>query len=267
MFPKIKIKPSFFVVAAFCFKLNILKYFLTVFLLVILHECCHIFTAMLWGIKTKRIIITPIGAYADMPALEQLHITKRILIALAGPLFNLALCPFCGGILRQTNLVIALFNLLPLYPLDGGKIFHYLISYFIGVLRGNLISVRLSIGLSIMLISAGLTQLILYPPNLSLLCLGIYFYRFNKANTVNMTYSFYKTVINKNDNKIMPVRSMAASEKMDIKAVLYRLGWDHYSIIYVRKNNDIFKLTEERLLSYVMTKGIKGTLGTVLNEI
>ncbi|MBQ9519719.1 MAG: hypothetical protein IJR59_07480 [Firmicutes bacterium] len=263
MFPKIKIKPSFWIVAAFCVKAGISKYFLTVFLLVILHECCHIFTAMLWDIKTSRIVITPIGAYAQMCGLEQLHITKRIMTALAGPLFNLALCPFCNGILRQTNLVIALFNLIPLYPLDGGKIFHYIISYFIGVLRGNLISVKLSVVISILLVSAGLAQLILYPPNLSLLCLGIYFYRFNKANTVNLTYSFYKTIINKNDNKVMPVRNIAASAKIDIKAILYRLGWDYYTVVHIRQNNDVFLLNEEVLLNYVMTKGIKGKLGEI----
>ena len=249
--------------AAFCIKAGIFGYFLTVFALVLLHEFCHIFTAMLWDIKTSRITITPIGIYADMENLEYLHITKRIIIALSGPAFNLSMCLFHGGILRQTNLAIALFNLLPLYPLDGGKIFHYITSYFIGVLRGNIIAVKLSISLSIMLICAGLVQLILCPPNLSLLCLGIYFYRLNKANTINLTYTFYKTVINKNDNKIMPVRSIAASEKMDIKAVLYRLGWDYYTLVYVRHKNGISPLTEETILRHIMSNGIKGNLGSV----
>ena len=70
MFTKIKIKASFFVVAAFCIKAGIFGYFLTVFALVLLHEFCHIFTAMLWDIKTSRITITPIGIYADMENLE-----------------------------------------------------------------------------------------------------------------------------------------------------------------------------------------------------
>lgn len=250
--------------AAFCFAAGVFKYFVTVFLLVALHELCHIFTAGLWGLKTKAVVVTPIGTYAEIPDADRLHITKRILIALAGPAFNLVLCMFCCAPLRQINLALGLFNLLPLYPLDGGRIFHYITSYFIGVLRGNILAVKTSVFLSIMLIPAGLLQLVLYPPNISLLCLGIYFYRLNRLNTINLTYSFYKSVINKSENKIMPVRSITASTKMELKTVLYRLGWDYYTMVYVREDNNIMTVNEERLLMHIMQNGIKGTLGTML---
>ena len=159
MFPKIKFKPSFFIVAAFSVCMGFGQYFLTLFILVILHELCHIFTAGIWGLKTKTVTVTPIGTYAEINGINDIHITKRLLIVLAGPLFNLALCPFCKTPLRQINFALALFNLLPLYPLDGGRIFHYIISYFTGVLRGNILAVKLSIILSMSLVSAGLVQL------------------------------------------------------------------------------------------------------------
>ena len=266
MFPKIKFKPSFFIVAAFSVCMGFGQYFLTLFILVILHEMCHIFTAGIWGLKTKTVTVTPIGTYAEINGINDIHITKRLLIVLAGPIFNLALCPFCKTPLRQINFALALFNLLPLYPLDGGRIFHYIISYFTGVLRGNILAVKLSIILSITLVSAGLVQLILCPPNISLLCLGVYFYRLNKLNTINLTYGFYKTIINKGENKIMPVRSITTSSKMELKAVLYRLGWDYYTLVYVRDNNALYAVSEEKLLSHIMKNGIKGSMLALIHS-
>lgn len=262
----IKIKPSFFVVAAFSFILKLDKYFIVMLALLTLHELCHIFTAALWGLKTRGVTVTALGAAADIDALERLHITKRILIAAAGPLFNLGLCPFCTTPLRQINLAIALFNLLPLYPMDGGKIFHYISAYFMGVLRGNLLAVKLSITLSICIMAAGTVQLALYPPNLSLLCLGLYFYRLNRSNTTNLTYNFYKTIVNKRDNKIMPVRSISTSAKMDIKAVLYRMGWDYYTIVYIRRNNAIIAVNEDAVLQYITKNGLKGNMSSFISE-
>ena len=263
---KIRIRPSFFVLAAFSVLWGLEEYFVTVFILVLLHELCHIFTAGIWGLKTTSVTLTAIGAAAEINGLEQLHITKRIVIALAGPAFNLLLCPLCASPVRQINLALALFNLLPLYPLDGGKILHYLISYFTGVLRGNILTVKLSLFLSAAMLFAGIAQLIFYPPNISLLCIGIYFCKLNNASRINLTYTFYKSIINKNDNKIMPVRCMTASAKMDIKALVYRLGWDYYTLVYVRDGGSLIPISEEKLLSHIMQNGLRGCAGIIVKN-
>ncbi|MBQ6555826.1 MAG: site-2 protease family protein [Firmicutes bacterium] len=249
--------------AAFSVLSGMEEYFVTILILVVLHELCHIFTAGIWGLKTTSVTLTAIGAAAEINGLEQLHITKRIAVAFAGPAFNLLLCPLCAYPVRQINLALALFNLLPVYPLDGGKILHYLISYFTGVLRGNIFTVKLSLVLSLTLIGAGMVQLALYPPNISLLCIGIYFYKLNKASRINLTYTFYKSIIYKNDNKIMPVRCMTASGKMDIKALVYRLGWDYYTLVYVREGDTLIPVSEETLLAHILQNGLRGCAGMI----
>ena len=259
----IKFKPSFFVLAAFSVVLGVWKYFTAVFVLLFLHELCHIFTAGLWGLGTSGITVTPIGIYADINGLERLHIAKRISIAAAGPFFNLFLCLFCRGPIRDINFALALFNLLPVYPLDGGKIFHYTVSYFIGVLRGNMLSVKLGMFLSVVMVGAGMVQLVLYPPNISLFCLGMYFYKFGQNSTVCLTYNFYKTIINKQENRIIPVRPVSVSENLDIKAVLYRLGWDYHTLVYIRGTN-IVTISEESILEYITKHGLRGKIGDIL---
>ena len=139
--PSVRIKPSFFVPAAFSFFIGMEKYFLTVFVLLFLHELCHIFTAGMWGLRAKAVTV--------------LHIIKRLAVAAAGPVFNLTLCFFCGGAAREINLALALFNLLPVYPLDGGKIFCCILGFFTGVLRGNAVSVKIGLLSSVIMTAAG----------------------------------------------------------------------------------------------------------------
>lgn len=259
---KIKFRPSFFVLAAFSVFTGSYKYLAALFVLTALHEACHIFTAGLWGISTRSVTVTPIGMYADMDGLESLHIIKRIAVAAAGPLFNLSLCLFCDKTARGMNLALALFNLLPVYPLDGGKIFHYIISYFAGVLRGNTAAVRTGTVLSTAIAAAGVVQLVLYPPNISLLCLGIYFYRLGRANAVRLTYNFYKSVMNKRRSAILPLRCFSVSEDTDIKTVIYRLGWDHSTLVYIRGREGM-PITEERLMEHITQNGLRGKIKDV----
>ncbi len=263
--PSVRIKPSFFVPAAFSFFIGMEKYFLTVFVLLFLHELCHIFTAGMWGLRAKAVTVLPIGLYAEIAGLEELHIIKRLAVAAAGPVFNLTLCFFCGGAAREINLALALFNLLPVYPLDGGKIFCCILGFFTGVLRGNAVSVKIGLLSSVIMTAAGVLQLILYPPNISLFCLGIYLYRFNKACTASMTYRFFKSLRRKKDAEILPVRCVSASEDTDIKTVVYRLDRDHYTLVYLRDNAPKC-ITEEKIIDYITKNGLRGQLKNIFED-
>ena len=256
---KIKFKPSFFVLAAFSFIMGAEKYFITVLVLTALHELCHVFAAGLWGLKTKSITITPIGMYSEIDGLNGLHISKRMFIAIAGPLFNLFLCLFCTGTARNINLVLALFNLLPIYPLDGGKLLCDAVGYFFGTMRGNSFSVRVGRLLSVSVISAGVLQLVLYPPNISLLCLGIYLYKHNKLCMVRLTYDLLNTLLYKKNDRILPVRQISVGEETDIKTVFGRLDNDHFTMVHIRGKGSAL-LMEERITDHIMKNGLFGKI-------
>lgn len=117
---------------------------LAFFVCVVLHEFGHSFTAMHFGIGVRRILLMPIGGMAEFESIPR-EPAKEFLITLAGPAVNFVIVgllavivglpegfPFhsefladkrgFGQLLLQANLVMGCFNLLPAFPMDGGRI-------------------------------------------------------------------------------------------------------------------------------------------------
>lgn len=117
---------------------------LFLFLSVLLHELSHSLVAKAKRIKVESITLFFFGGVASIDD-EDLRPSTEFLMAIAGPLFSLFLFgifyvihslngdPFWTAItfyLYQLNLVLALFNLVPGYPLDGGRAFRALLNAY-----------------------------------------------------------------------------------------------------------------------------------------
>lgn len=117
---------------------NFFAILLGVFGLVFLHEHGHIKAAEMYGIKTKYIVFLPFGAAAVMPLHKgEENWKQELVISAAGPLVNFVLAPvfLLLGLLSAPfpvvstlftyaaiiNAGIGLFNLVPAFPMDGGR--------------------------------------------------------------------------------------------------------------------------------------------------
>lgn len=110
-----------------------LDFTLTALASIILHEGAHAVTSALLGQKPGRIEITPLGAVMRLEDESSLPKIRRVLVILAGPMMSLALSwaavaaqglldiRLCQ-LLLLSNLSILLLNLLPVLPLDGGRL-------------------------------------------------------------------------------------------------------------------------------------------------
>ena len=140
---------------------------------VVLHELGHSFMAMHYGIGVRRILLLPIGGMAEFDAIPR-QPRREVLITLAGPAVNFALAgllwlalppeiapPSSGPavdeitlasfahVLMTLNLFMGCFNLLPAFPMDGGRILRavlaarmrYLRATFWAVMTGKILSV------------------------------------------------------------------------------------------------------------------------------
>ncbi|MEM9480673.1 MAG: site-2 protease family protein [Verrucomicrobiota bacterium] len=130
----------------------------------VLHELGHSLAARFYGIPTRSITLLPIGGVA---ALERMPTNPKqeLVIAVAGPLVNvfiagfLVLIGYAFGLLNQitgvlnfaafatlsgllnallvTNIILVIFNMIPAFPMDGGRVFRALLSMKIGHLRAT----------------------------------------------------------------------------------------------------------------------------------
>lgn len=113
------------------------------FIFVLLHEFAHIVVAKGYGIKVEKTVIYPFGGRAYIDELIEEDPEKELHIAIAGPLVNVLLAVLIAAaqqnpdfILSQeqahfairANLILAVLNLLPGLPLDGGRILRALLN-------------------------------------------------------------------------------------------------------------------------------------------
>jgi stage IV sporulation protein FB len=108
-------------------------------LVAVQHECAHAFAAARLGYKLNKIVLMPFGALIDGD-LKGIGVKDELFVAICGPLCNLATAFLFAAIwwfaptmyaftdtAYYSSLAVALVNLLPAYPLDGGRILKCLI--------------------------------------------------------------------------------------------------------------------------------------------
>jgi len=131
---KFKISPLFVILAAFMIFFGQSFSLVYYFAAVVIHELCHAEVAKRRGYRLNEIKLMPYGASLNGNAYA-LRVRDEIIIALAGPLVNLILAVVGVAfwwiwpityvyteVFVMANIFTALFNLLPLFPLDGGRI-------------------------------------------------------------------------------------------------------------------------------------------------
>jgi Zn-dependent protease/predicted transcriptional regulator len=153
-------------------------FILTLFACVVLHEFGHALTARKFGIGTRSIVLLPIGGIASIEKTPD-DPREEILIALAGPAVSFGIAALLwlvlragggiatpdslslseGGFLQRlmlVNLLLGAFNLLPAFPMDGGRVFRALLSLRLGPLKATRIAAVVAQAAAIVLALVGM---------------------------------------------------------------------------------------------------------------
>ncbi len=120
---------------------------------VVLHELGHALAGRLFGVQTRDITLYPFGGVARMN-MGLLRPVPELVVSLAGPVVNFAIAAgafLLTGIgvpglreLMALNLVLGVFNLLPAFPMDGGRVLRAVLSFRRDPAVATLTALRLS---------------------------------------------------------------------------------------------------------------------------
>ncbi|MCA9945485.1 MAG: site-2 protease family protein [Anaerolineales bacterium] len=144
--------------------------------LVTLHELGHSFAALNYGVPVERIVLLPIGGVAQLRHMPD-NPKQEFVIALAGPAVNVVLAilmggaavlfglpltnPLAGGIslsfgaifsyIFYYNVILALFNMIPAFPMDGGRVLRSVLAMRLDYGRATRIAVSIGRGLAVLI--------------------------------------------------------------------------------------------------------------------
>lgn len=173
-------------------------YIFALFCCVVLHEYGHALAARKYGVNTRDIILSPIGGIARLEKLPEKP-KEELIIAIAGPLVNVAIALILGigiflfaerSILPNVeditkvitisdfiryviilNIILFVFNLIPAFPMDGGRILRSLLAMKIG--RRKATNIASIIG---RILAVGFFIFAIYNDQITLALIGIFIF-------------------------------------------------------------------------------------------
>jgi Zn-dependent protease/predicted transcriptional regulator len=153
---------------------------LLLFTCVLLHELGHALAARRYGIQTREIILLPIGGVARLERMPEKPI-QEVVVAIAGPGVNLMLATILAAVLALrgvtaetalaradkgvleflllANITMLLFNMIPAFPMDGGRVLRALLAMTMPFTRATRIAAQVGQGLALIFAAVGVFYL------------------------------------------------------------------------------------------------------------
>ena len=179
-------------------------YVLAVFACVVLHEFGHVLAARRYGINTPDITLLPIGGLARLERMPD-EPRQELVIAIAGPLVNVAIAAiiylalgYSVGVeqigqienpradffarLAGVNVFLVLFNLIPAFPMDGGRVLRAVLAIWLPWSRATQIAATIGQGLAFVFGFVGL----FYNPLLIFIAIFVYLAATAEAQTAQL---------------------------------------------------------------------------------
>lgn len=249
------------------------KMFIFALIWVFLHEITHILVALKFGCKFYNIEFHIFGMKAELIDIDSLKENQKIIVYLSGALLNIVLAIFFYIInikynssfietSMNLNIGLAVFNLLPAYPLDGSRILEVILSKKMLFKKAQKIIsiVSFSIAALFIIISA-IIYIFLHSLNLSMIIgaiIIIYITRMEEHTTMYITMS---NVVKKRHkllkNKYIENKSISVYYKQGLVNVLALVDRNKFNTFYILDDDMklIYILNEDELIDALKVYG------------
>jgi Zn-dependent protease/predicted transcriptional regulator len=256
-------------------------FIIILFGIVLLHELGHALTARRYGIKTRDIILLPIGGVARLERMPE-NPKQELIIALAGPAVNVALAILLAGVLLLSagvgaltasespvsaflsrlmwiNVFLAAFNLLPAFPMDGGRVLRGLLAMRMDYARATRIAANIGQGMAFLFGFVGL----FINPFLILIALFVWWGASQEASFVEMKSALNGVPV----RQIMITEFHALSPQDNLSRAIEHIlaGWQH-DFPVIEDGKVVGVLTRNDLLNGLGKAGPGATVGEYMQR-
>ncbi len=271
LFKRLRLHPLFLLTGVWFACTGELFLFLLSTLVALQHECAHAFAAAKLWYKLNAVVLMPFGAVIDGD-LRGISVKDEIYVALCGPFCNLVTAVFFMALwwfaptmyaftdtAFYSSLAIALVNLLPLYPLDGGRIFRGLLARLFAKgeaqsaaeKRAGAICKWVTLAGASSLLLVFLLQCIAKAPNFTLLAFGLFLFVGGIGNKGESVYEKVDMHFTPSLKKGVEIRRVAVGEECAIKDVFPFLSRGSYLVLEVYgRRGERFELPQNRLAAW-----------------
>ncbi len=257
---------------------------LIVFSAILWHELAHAAVARALGFKVREIELLPFGGVARIERLGEVGAKNEMMIAAAGPVASmvLAAASYLGVSYKlgmeelllffyNINIMLAVFNLAPGLPLDGGRMLRAWLALSLGYGRATWIVVRLSKCISLLLILVVIHNYIQFSTiNLTFIVAATILYVASKAESRMAGFRTMRILANKKAELkargLMPASHFAIIATTPVKELICLLEPDKYYVILVVDEALRIRgsLTETELWEALPSQGMYAEIGEFL---
>ncbi len=235
---------------------------LTIFVCVVLHELGHALAARQYGIGTSSIVLLPIGGVANLEKIPEKP-EQELWVAIAGPLVNVAIAIILGGILWVTgnfqinmeitaiqadnfffmlmvvNILLVVFNMIPAFPMDGGRILRAFLAFYLSRKKATLIATRIGQLFAVVFLFLGFTT----NPFLIIIAIFIFIAAQSEFNAVSSQHLIGSYSVG--DAMLTRYKALSPSDTLQDAVNALLTGTDERFLV----------LDEQGRLSGIITKG------------
>ncbi len=252
-----------------------------VFLIVICHEMGHASMALFFRWRIKRIELLPFGGVVELDEHGNRPLKEELLVILAGPLQHVWLTGLAFllyelelitshnfELFMYHNIIILVFNLLPIWPLDGGKLLFLLYSMKFSFAKAHRLTILSSC--SVLLILATVAFIIEpYQLNMWVIFMFLVFSLYTEWKQCSYVYIRFllERYYGKQRNilKLKPLIVKEADSIIDVLSMFCR-GYKH-PIVIEENNKKRFELDENELLhAYFSEKQTSGSIRDLIHD-